>query len=188
MQGGFWKQLGHDLEAPIEARGFGTGWFSGFFGLLLAGVGLSFVAALRWPEWFAMPELAALRDWGSFRLVVHLTLLTAYALALLSLLLRSRKAMGTAALVVALTATILGGSAVQPQETRAWGIFFGVDFLVLTVMAGALPTPFCDRIFAIRSDGCAPTLNQYLIRSRFRFKRAGSLCGSSGLYVPSFSR
>jgi hypothetical protein len=33
---GFLKKLVHDLEAPIEARGFGTGWFSGFFALLLA--------------------------------------------------------------------------------------------------------------------------------------------------------
>jgi len=147
MRGGFWKQLGHDLEAPIEARGFGTGWFSGFFGLLLAGVGLSFVAALRWPEWFAMPELAALRDWTSFRLVVHLTLLTAYALALLSLLLRSRKAMGTAALVVALTATILGGSAVQPQEARAWGIFFGVDFFAVNMIATGLMFAPIERVF-----------------------------------------
>ena len=64
MRGSFIERLGRDLEAPIEARGFGTGWFSGFFGLLLALAGLSFVAALRWPDLFAMPELDLLRGWG----------------------------------------------------------------------------------------------------------------------------
>jgi sterol desaturase/sphingolipid hydroxylase (fatty acid hydroxylase superfamily) len=147
MRGGFWKQLGHDLEAPIEARGLGTGWFSGFFGLLLALVGLSFVAALRWPDWFAMPELEVLRGWSSFRLVVHLVLLSAYSLALLSLLLRPRKALGATALVIALAATILGGSAVQPQETRAWGIFFGVDFFAVNMVASGLMFAPIERIF-----------------------------------------
>ena len=72
MARSFLDNLERALPAPIEARGFGTGWFSGFFGILLACVGFSFVAALRWPAWFSMPELEMLRDWSSFRLVVHL--------------------------------------------------------------------------------------------------------------------
>jgi Sterol desaturase len=147
MMGSFWKRLEGDLESPIEARGFGTGWFSGFFALLLAIAGLGFVAALRWPGWFAMPELEALRGWGSFRLVVHLVLISAYALALLSLMLRPSKALGTAALMVALGATILGGSAVQPEETRAWGIFFGVDFFIVNMAAAGLMFAPIERVF-----------------------------------------
>jgi hypothetical protein len=27
--------------------------------------------ALRWPEWFLMPELAPLNEWSGFRAVVH---------------------------------------------------------------------------------------------------------------------
>jgi len=113
---GFFERLKQDLEAPIEARRLGTGWFSGFFGLLLALVGLSFVATLRWPALLSMPELAVLRDWGGFRVLVHAILISAYALALLSLLLRPKKAIGLAALIVALGATLLGGAAVQARE------------------------------------------------------------------------
>ena len=138
MQGGYFKKLAHDLEAPIEARGFGTGWFSGFFGILLAAIGLAFVAALRWPDWFAMPELAVLRDNSTFRLAVHAILLGAYALSLLSLLLRPRKALGMAGLVLSLGAIVLGGAAVQPHESRDWGIFFGVDFFVVNMVATGL--------------------------------------------------
>src|SRR5688572_29576517 len=99
---GFFGRLARDLEAPIEARGLGTGRFSGFFALVLAIAGLSFVLALRWPEWASMPELRAVLQSAGFRLAVHLVLLGAYALALLSLLLRPRKAIGATALVVAL--------------------------------------------------------------------------------------
>lgn len=147
MRGNFLKRLLHDLEAPIEARGFGTGWFSGFFALVLAIAGLCFVAALRFPSYFAMPELEMLRDNASFRLVVHGTLLTAYALALLSLLLRPRKALGTTALVIALGATILGGAAVQPQETHDWGIFFGIDFFAVNMVATGLMFAPIERLF-----------------------------------------
>jgi sterol desaturase/sphingolipid hydroxylase (fatty acid hydroxylase superfamily) len=138
MAGSFFGKLVHDLEAPIEARGFGTGWFSGFFALLLAIAGLCFVAALRWPGAFAMPELAVVRDWAGFRAVVHGTLLSAYGLALLSLLLRPRKAIGLSALVIALAATFLGGASVQPGEAHDWGIFFGVDFFAVNMVATGL--------------------------------------------------
>ena len=138
MQGGFFKRLARDLEAPIEARGFGTGWFAGFFGILLAAIGLSFVAALRWPEWFAMPELALLRDKSSFRAAVHVILLSAYGLSLLSLLLRPRKALGMTGLVLTLGAIILGGAAVQPHESHALGIFFGLDFFAVNMVATGL--------------------------------------------------
>ena len=138
MAQSFLGKLASDLEAPIEARGFGTGWFSGFFGILLAVVGLCFVAALRWPAYFAMPELVVIRDWVSFRAAIHIILLVAYALALLSLILRPSKAIGITALLIALTASILGGAAVQPHETHDWGIFFGVDFFAINMVATGL--------------------------------------------------
>lgn len=150
MKRGFLGGLLHDLEAPIEARGFGTGWFAGFFALIFAIAGLCFVAALRWPDWFAMPQLGAVRDWTGFRVVIHLTLLAAYGLALLSVLLRPRKALGATALVIALVATLLGGAAVQPHESHAWGIFFGIDFFALNMIATGLMFAPIERIFPHR--------------------------------------
>lgn len=72
--------------------------------------------SLRWPEYFATPELAKLYNLSGFRPAVHLTLLGGYALALLSLMLRARKAIGATALCIALVATLLGGADVQPRE------------------------------------------------------------------------
>jgi sterol desaturase/sphingolipid hydroxylase (fatty acid hydroxylase superfamily) len=152
MAQGFLGRLANDLEAPIEARGFGTGWFAGFFAIVLAFVGLSFVAALRWPVWASMPELQAVLHSAGFRVAVHAILLSAYALALLSLLLRPRKALGVTALGLALTATILGGSAVQPQETSDWGLFFGIDFFAVNMIATGLMFAPLERMFPRRKD------------------------------------
>ncbi len=146
------KDLERDLQSPIEVRRFGSGWFTGFFALILAIAGLCFVMALRWPTWFAMPELAAIRDWSSFRLVVHAVLITAYGLALLSLLLRPRKAIGATALLIALGATLLGGAGVQPHESRHWGIFFGIDFFALNMVATGLMFAPIERLFPKRRE------------------------------------
>ena len=132
---GYWSKLMGDLESPVEVRRFGSGWLSGFFALLFAITGFALVVALRYPDWFGTPELEILKDWGGFRGVVHALLLTSYALALLSLLLRPRKALGTTALVIGIAATLIGGGNVQPQDTRDWGIFFGIDFFAVNLLA-----------------------------------------------------
>lgn len=102
------EALRHDLQAPIAVRGFGSGWFAGFFALVLAIAGCGMVIALRWPGWFAMPEMAMVREWRSFRFVVHGVLLASYALALLSLLLRPRKVLGFTALGIGIFAAFAG--------------------------------------------------------------------------------
>ena len=148
----FLKKLVRDLEAPIEARGFGTGWFSGFFALLLAIAGFCVVAAMRWPDLFATPQLTPVLSSSGFRLAVHGILLSAYALALLSLLLRPRKALGVAALVIALAATILGGAAVQARETHDWGIFFGLDFFAVNMVAAGIMFAPLERFVPHRGE------------------------------------
>jgi sterol desaturase/sphingolipid hydroxylase (fatty acid hydroxylase superfamily) len=161
MAQGFLKGLANDLEAPMEARGFGTGWFAGFFAIVLAFVGLSFVAALRWPEWASMPELQPLLGSAGFRVAVHVILLAAYGLALLSLLLRPRKALGVTALMLALAATILGGSAVQAEDTSGWGLFFGIDFFAVNMIATGLMFAPLERVFPHLAD-------QRLFRTEWR--------------------
>lgn len=144
--------LTHDLEAPVAVRRFGSGWFSGFFALLLAIGACGMVAALRWPDWFSTPELQKIEATAAFRVGVHAMLLGAYALALVSLLLRPRKVLGFAALAVALGATVLGGANVQPRETQSWGIFFGLDFFVVNMIATGLMFAPIERLLAHRPE------------------------------------
>lgn len=146
------EQLVRDLESPRETRRFGSGWFSGFFAILLAVIGLCFVAALRWQMSFATPQLEVVRDWAGFRVLVHVVLLSAYALSLLSLLLRPRKAIGMTALAIVLVATVLGGAAVQPRESHDWGIYFGLDFFAVNMVATGLMFAPLERFLPHRRD------------------------------------
>ena len=148
---GFLKRLERDLQAPIEARGFGSGWFSGFFAIVMAVAGFGMVVALRYPEWFATPELAKLKDWAGFRTAIHVMLLGSYALALLSLLLRPRKALGFTALAIGIGAALLGGANVRPSETASLGIFFGLDFFVVNMIATGLMFAPMERLFPRRN-------------------------------------
>src|SRR3546814_13009953 len=68
------QTLMRDLESHTEVRRFGSGWLSGFFGLLFAITGFFLVVALRFPDWFAPPQLAIVTNWTGFRGFVHLTL------------------------------------------------------------------------------------------------------------------
>lgn len=146
------EALQRDLEAPVAVRRFGSGWFSGFFAVLLAIAGFGMVAALRWPDLFATPELAPVKNWTGFRVLVHGFLIGSYALALLSLLLRPRKVMGLTALGIALGATLLGGAQVQPHEAKTWGIFFGLDFFIVnTIVTGLMFAPI-ERLFPQRPE------------------------------------
>jgi sterol desaturase/sphingolipid hydroxylase (fatty acid hydroxylase superfamily) len=146
----YFRNLERDLQAPIEVRRFGSGWFAGFFALLFAVCGFGMVLALRYPEWLAMPELKMLKDMPQFRVAVHVMLLLAYALALLSLLLRPRKALGATALAIGLVAALMGGSNVQSSETRDWGIFFGLDFFVVNLLITGFMFAPVERFFPHR--------------------------------------
>jgi sterol desaturase/sphingolipid hydroxylase (fatty acid hydroxylase superfamily) len=153
--------LMRDLESPRQVRRFGSGWLSGFFAILFAIAGFAMVIALRFPEYFATPQLDMVKSWGGFRGVVHIILLASYALSLLSLMLRPRKAMGFTALGIALVATLIGGANVQPAETRDWGIFFGLDFFIVNLLATGFMYAPLERLFPHR-------LEQRLFRPEWR--------------------
>jgi sterol desaturase/sphingolipid hydroxylase (fatty acid hydroxylase superfamily) len=149
---GYFDQLMHDLEAPVEVRRFGSGWLAGFFALLFAISGLAMVAALRFPALLTTPELQMVRDWGGFRAALHALLLASYALSLTSLMLRPRKVLGASALIIGLGAALLGGAQVQGGDTAGWGIFFGLDFFIVNLLASGFLFAPLERLVPHRRD------------------------------------
>jgi sterol desaturase/sphingolipid hydroxylase (fatty acid hydroxylase superfamily) len=149
---GYLAQLVRDLEAPVDVRRLGSGWLSGFFAVLLALSGLAMVVALRFPAWFATPDLELVRQWGGFRGALHVILLAAYALSLLSLLLRPRKVLGLTGLLIALAATLLGGARAEAAEVQGWGLFFGLDFFVVNLLATGFMFAPLERFVPHRKD------------------------------------
>jgi sterol desaturase/sphingolipid hydroxylase (fatty acid hydroxylase superfamily) len=144
--------LRSDLESPEIERQFGKGWISGVIALILAISGFLLVICLRYPTWLTVPEIRALYEQPYFRLALHAQLIIAFITAILSLLLRQKKALGFTALFFVVLATTLGGSRTEAEVTGSSPLFLGIDWFVLNVIfTGFLFVPL-ERLFP-RSRG-----------------------------------
>src|SRR6478672_6930827 len=75
-------------------------------------------------------------------------LIGAFALAALSLVLRTSKILGFSAITITMLAAILGGSRVESRGELTTGVFLGLDWFVLNVLfTGILFIPV-ERLFA----------------------------------------
>lgn len=146
-------KLRAELEAPGEARRFGSGWIAGTLGLLAAVTGLLMVVALRHPSLLTMPELAVVRTSSWFQPAVYAVVTAAYLLAALSLALRPEKILGVTAMTVTLAATLLGATRGETaSDPTGAGVFFGLDFFVLNVLfMGFLFVPL-EKLLALRPE------------------------------------
>ena len=146
------RALRADLEAPEAERAFGSGWISGVLALALALTGLGAVVFLMFPDLFSMPVLRDYYGYPWFRFGLHLMLVSAFALAVLNLLLRRQKIMGFTAIAAILIATLLGGSRTQSLELFATDYYLGLDwFLINIALLGILFIPL-ERMFAKRPE------------------------------------
>jgi sterol desaturase/sphingolipid hydroxylase (fatty acid hydroxylase superfamily) len=142
-----------DLESPAELRRFGTGWISGVAALVAGIAGLFFVLCLRYPAILAVPQVRAFYSTTAFRLGLHFLLIGAFALSIISLILRSSKVLGFTAISIVLLATVLGGSHVESRAGElTGGLYLGLDWFILNVIfTGFLFIPI-ERLFARHKD------------------------------------
>lgn len=168
----FLRKVGSELEAPRDARPFGSGWISGTIGLLAGIVGLLMVIILRNPTIASVPQLSSVYQGVPFRLALYFVLISGFLLAALSLVLRKDKTLGGAAMIATLLATMIG-SLPAHRDYGIEGVFFGVDFFILNVLfTGLLFIPI-ERLFPknpdqpVLRDEWREDLFYYLVSSLF---------------------
>jgi hypothetical protein len=145
-------KLRGELEAPPVLRRFGSGWISGVLGVVLAIAGLLLVISMIAPGVFAIPQTQTLRENPWYRIVIHLTLIAAFALSALSLVLRRERTLGTCGVAVTLCAALIGGAQATTEVQGRMPLFFGVDFFVLNVLfTGLLFIPL-ERFFSHKDE------------------------------------
>jgi len=118
--------------------------------LVLALAALGSVLCLRWPDMLSVPQIRSALDVGLFRIALHVTLILAFSLAVLSLVLRQNKMLGLSAATVVLVATAIGGSGATSARAPGTSGVVGLDWFMLNlVFTGIIFVPL-ERLFGRR--------------------------------------
>lgn len=140
------------VTRTVEPTTFGSGWLSGVLSAALGLIGLGAVLCFQFPELLTTPEARALYPLPWVRGLLHLVLVAAFVLGVLSLALRRNKALGTVGVVCTLAAALLGGSRVPADGELAQGPFLGLDwFLLNLILYSGVFIPL-ERLFARRPE------------------------------------
>ena len=86
--------LRRELEAPYQDRRWGSGWISGAAALIFSIAGLGAVLCMHFPDWLTTPQLREVLFQAWLKPAVQATLLLAFALACLNIVLRRNKVLG----------------------------------------------------------------------------------------------
>jgi sterol desaturase/sphingolipid hydroxylase (fatty acid hydroxylase superfamily) len=134
--------------ADAEPTHFGSGWISGVLATALGAVGLGAVLCFHFPSLLTMPELRSLYPLRYVRALLHLILVAAFLLGVVSVCLRRSKRLGATGITLTLIAALLGGSSVPISGELTDGPFLGLDwFLLNLIFYSALFVPL-ERLFA----------------------------------------
>jgi sterol desaturase/sphingolipid hydroxylase (fatty acid hydroxylase superfamily) len=132
----------------IEPTRFGSGWVSGVMSTALGLIGLGAVLCFHFPELLTTPEARALYPVPWVRALLHLVLVGAFVLGVLSLSLRRNKMLGTVGVVCTLAAALLGGSRVAVEGELRQGPFLGLDWFLLNLIVYSVIFIPLERLFA----------------------------------------
>jgi len=137
----------------FEPRHFGTGWMSGVASAALGLLGLGAVACFHYPSLLTVPELRSVYPLPYVRALLHLVLVGAFTLGVVSIYLRQNKALGTAGITATLIAAVLGGSQVPVGNGGAADAnapYMGLDWFLLNMIVYSAVFIPLERLFAQR--------------------------------------
>jgi lathosterol oxidase len=131
-----------------EPTHFGSGWISGVLSVVLGAMGLGGVLCLLFPEQLTSPELRAIYPVPLMRALIHFVLVSSFVLGLISVVLRRRKILGSAGILLTAVATLLGGADVPIEGTFRARSYLGLDWFLLNLLVLALIFVPMERLFA----------------------------------------
>jgi sterol desaturase/sphingolipid hydroxylase (fatty acid hydroxylase superfamily) len=125
------RALGYDTR-------FGRGWISGVVAVVLGALALGAVLCLRFPALLTTPDARALYPMGVVRFLIHLVLVTAFGLGVLSIVLSRRTRLGLIGIGLTVAALLLGGSQVEVTGPIDSARYVGLDWFCLNLFVLAL--------------------------------------------------
>jgi lathosterol oxidase len=134
------RPLGYD-------RRFGSGWISGVFAVALGALGAGGVLCIRYPALLTLPDARAVYPMEAVRFLIHLLIVGAFGLALLSIALSRRAPLGLTALGLVVAALLLGGSQTDVGSLDG-ARYLGLDWFLLNVLVLAMLFVPLEQLFA----------------------------------------
>lgn len=130
----------------------GEGRISGVISVLLGASSLLGVLCFHFPEYLTTPELRAGYDVALLRQLLRGGMLLAVGFGALSVWLARSKRLGIVGVGLALGAQWLGGASVYVDEFDQPAISFGLDWLVLALLANTLVFVLLERLWPLRRE------------------------------------
>jgi sterol desaturase/sphingolipid hydroxylase (fatty acid hydroxylase superfamily) len=128
-------------------RRFGSGWISGVCAVALGVLGAGAVLCIRYPALLTVPDARAIYPMALIRFVVHIMLVGAFGLGLLSIVLSRRAPLGLTAVGLVVAALLLGGSQVDVGSLEG-ARYLGLDWFLLNVLVLAMLFVPLEQLFA----------------------------------------
>ena len=123
--------LGYDTR-------FGCGFISGASAVVLGALGFGAVLCLRFPALLTTPDARAIYPMDLVRFLIHLVLVSAFCLGVLSITLSRRTPLGLTGIGLTVGALLLGGSQVEVTGPIESTTYVGLDWFCLNLFVLAL--------------------------------------------------
>ncbi len=137
--------LKNELDSPN--RKLGSGWLSGILAVFLSAIGLGAVLCVCYPNLLTVADSREYYNMTVIRLLIHIVLITAFCLGMVSVVLREQKVLGFAALTLVMVASLMGGSQATARTEMESDVYLGLDFFILNlIFLGAVFIPI-ERLF-----------------------------------------
>jgi sterol desaturase/sphingolipid hydroxylase (fatty acid hydroxylase superfamily) len=117
-----------------EPTGFGTGWWSGILSAFFGFLALGAVVCLHFPQLLTSPELRPYYPMALMRMLIQALIVGAIVFGVASAILRRKKMLGLTGMLLALAATLLGGSSVEINQQLHAGPAIGLDWFLLDML------------------------------------------------------
>jgi sterol desaturase/sphingolipid hydroxylase (fatty acid hydroxylase superfamily) len=113
---------------------FGTGWWSGVLSAFLGLLAFGAVVCLHFPQLLSSPDLRPYYPMQLMRLTIQVIIGAAILFGVVSAMLRRKKVLALTGMVLALGATLLGGSSVPINGDLKGGPAIGLDWFLLDML------------------------------------------------------
>jgi hypothetical protein len=132
------EQKINEFFGDAEATGFGTGWWSGILSAFFGFLSFGGVLCLHFPQLLSSPELRPHYPMHTVRVLIQCLIVAAILFGVISAILRKKRILALMGMLLAIAATVLGGSSVPINGPVHGGLAIGLDWFLLDLFLMAL--------------------------------------------------